>query len=100
MLPADPAIRRDVVDRHVARPPRPVHERQVAHAATLAPLQAACRDGCVEFPLADRADGVLRFSGLTVERRGADGLTMHLAMRIKDGTLREERFEYRRAGLG
>lgn len=55
------------------------------------------REACAEFPLAAVEPDALFFSGLTIRRRGGDGLAMALAMRGKDGALREESFVYRRA---
>lgn len=54
------------------------------------------KDQTVDFPLVARADGVLQFAGLTFRPEG-ERMTMYLAIRGKDGQVREETFRYTRA---
>ena len=54
------------------------------------------KDETVDFPLVAFDDGQVFFDGLTYQRRGPDEIQVYLAMRTKDGLVREEAFTYRR----
>lgn len=54
------------------------------------------KDKFVEFRHVATKEGVVQFEGLTFQRDGADALTIFLALRSKDGTLREETFRMMR----
>jgi hypothetical protein len=53
----------------------------------------------VSFPLVKLTATEAWFAGLTFRRVGSDGLNIFLAMRGKDGAVREEPFQMRRAPL-
>ena len=50
----------------------------------------------VDFPLVSVEDGLLRFDGLTILRRGDDAMTVYVALGSDDGGTREAAFEYER----
>ena len=50
----------------------------------------------VEFLYVGREGHRYRFEGLTFERDGDDAMNVYLALRMKDGVVREERFRMRR----
>jgi hypothetical protein len=54
------------------------------------------RDVSRRFPLVAQRDGRLYFDGMTFERVGADRVKVYLAIEGKDGSVREEIFEYSR----
>ncbi len=54
------------------------------------------KDRSVDFKFVSRSGSRMHFNGLTFERVGNEGLRVYLAMRLKDGTLREEIFELKR----
>lgn len=56
------------------------------------------KDTTVDFALVAHTPDELRFDGMTIRREGPDALTIHLAMRGKDGVDREEILRYRRVG--
>jgi hypothetical protein len=51
------------------------------------------------FPLIKVADGELYFDGMTYKKNGQDTVTVYLAIKGKDGTTREEVFQYRKKPL-
>jgi len=56
------------------------------------------RDASLRFPLVAKRDGRLYFDGMTFERVGNDRVRIYLAIENKkDGSVREEIFEYSRA---
>jgi hypothetical protein len=55
------------------------------------------KDRTVDFPLVAVRDGAVHFEGMSFHPRG-DRLTVHLAIGAKGGEMREETFEYSRAG--
>ena len=55
------------------------------------------KEATVDFPLVDHEDGRWYFDGLTIERRGEDGMTMHLRIGGGDGE-RIVAFAYERVG--
>ena len=56
------------------------------------------RDVSLRFPLVAKRDGSLYFDGMTFERVGNDRVKIYLAIENKkDGSVREEIFEYTRA---
>jgi hypothetical protein len=56
------------------------------------------RDDSRRFPLVAKRDGRMYFDGMTFERVGMDRVKIYLAIENrKDGTVREEIFEYSRA---
>lgn len=55
------------------------------------------KDKTVDFKFVDRQGDRMRFSGLTFEKVGDKKLNIYLALRQKDGTLKEERFAMERA---
>jgi hypothetical protein len=58
------------------------------------------RDTSLRFPLVAKRDGRLYFDGMTFERIGTDRVKIFLAIENKkDGSVREEIFEYSRAKL-
>ena len=58
------------------------------------------RDVSLHFPLVAKRDGRLYFDGMTFERVGNDRVKIYLAIENKkDGSAREELFEYTRAKL-
>jgi len=50
------------------------------------------KDKTVDFKFVDKQGDRMRFSGLTFEKVGDKGLNIYLALRQKDGSLKEERF--------
>ena len=54
------------------------------------------RDVSLRFPLVAKRDGRIYFDGMTFERVGADRVKVYLAIENKDGSVREEIFEYSR----
>lgn len=54
----------------------------------------------VDFPLVEVAGNAFHFDGLSFRRESADRVRVHLAMRGKDGTVREETFAYTRVLTG
>lgn len=54
------------------------------------------KDKTVDFKFVDRQGDRMRFSGLTFEKVGVKGLNIYLALRQKDGTLKEEVFKMER----
>ncbi len=54
------------------------------------------KDDTVDFRLVELGENEAYFSGLTYRRVDSDRLEIFLAMRQKDGTLREEAFHFRR----
>lgn len=44
----------------------------------------------VEFLYVGTTDGVIHFEGLSFQREGADAVTIHLALKSKSGTVREQ----------
>jgi hypothetical protein len=54
------------------------------------------RDVSRRFPLVAKRDGRVYFDGMTFERVGADRVKVYLAIENKDGSVREEIFEYSR----
>lgn len=54
------------------------------------------KDEMVTFPLVALSDDTAWFSGLTFRRAGPDEMHVHLALRSKDGSVREETFRYTR----
>jgi len=54
------------------------------------------KDEMVTFPLVAISDDTAWFSGLTFRRAGPDEMHVHLALRSKDGSVREETFRYTR----
>lgn len=52
------------------------------------------KDKSVDFPLVAKSPDALHFQGLTFQRDGENLLTHYLAMRQKDGTMREEALRY------
>jgi hypothetical protein len=57
------------------------------------------RDASLRFPLVAKRDGRIYFDGMTFERVGTDRVKVYLAIEHKDGSVREEIFEYSRAKL-
>jgi hypothetical protein len=57
------------------------------------------RDVSRRFPLVAKRDGRLYFDGMTFERVSADRVKVYLAIEGKDGSVREEIFEYSREKL-
>ena len=55
------------------------------------------RDVSLRFPLVAKRDGRIYFDGMTFERVGTDRVKVYLAIEHKDGSVREETFEYARA---
>ena len=56
------------------------------------------RDASLRFPLVAKRDGRIYFDGMTFERVGNDRVKIYLAIENKkDGSVREEIFEYTRA---
>ncbi len=51
----------------------------------------------IDFPFVAKKDGAMYFSGLTYQPVGRDSLTIYVAMREKNGVLKEEAFRLRRA---
>lgn len=49
----------------------------------------------VDFPLVAKGEGLIHFAGMTF-KPGKDAATVYLAIRQKDGTVREEVFDYKR----
>ena len=54
------------------------------------------KDKFVEFKFVAKKDGAMYFSGLTFMSDGKDSAKIYLAMRNKDGALREEVFNLKR----
>lgn len=54
----------------------------------------------VAFPLVALGQGVVHFDGMSLRPEGGGGLTVYLAIRGKDGAMREETFTYARVGAG
>jgi hypothetical protein len=54
------------------------------------------RDASLRFPLVAKRDGRIYFDGMTFERVGTDRVKVYLAIEHKDGSVREEVFEYSR----
>lgn len=54
------------------------------------------RDKFVSFRFIGRRDGAYHFDGLTFVPNGGDAVTIYLAIRGRDGEVREERFQMRR----
>jgi hypothetical protein len=54
------------------------------------------RDVSRRFPLVAKRDGRVYFDGMTFERVGADRVKVYLSIENKDGSVREEIFEYSR----
>jgi uncharacterized protein DUF6265 len=54
------------------------------------------RDASLRFPLVAKRDGRIYFDGMTFERVGTDRVKVYLAIEHKDGSVREEIFEYSR----
>jgi hypothetical protein len=54
------------------------------------------KDKTVDFPLVAVRDGAVHFEGMSFHPRG-DTMTVYLAIRTKDGGVREEAFAYTRA---
>ena len=54
------------------------------------------KDESVSFPLVKKEPGAVHFDGMSFHPRG-DELVVYLAIRQKDGSVREETFKYRRA---
>lgn len=50
------------------------------------------KDKTVDFKFVNKSGNRMNFSGLTFERVGDKGLYIYLALRQKDGTLKEEKF--------
>lgn len=55
------------------------------------------KDKTVDFKFVDRVGDRMRFSGLTFEKVGDKKLNIYLALRQKDGTLKEEMFAMTKA---
>jgi hypothetical protein len=55
------------------------------------------KDKFVDFKFVAKKDGAMYFSGLTYMPVGKDGMKIYVALRGKDGTLREEVFTLKRA---
>ncbi len=55
------------------------------------------KDKTVDFKFVDKQGDRMRFSGLTFEKVGGKGLNIYLALRQKDGTLKEEVFKMAKA---
>jgi hypothetical protein len=54
------------------------------------------REESEEFAFVARRDGRMYFDGMTIERSGADAVTVYLAIEHKDGKVTEESFRYTR----
>ena len=54
------------------------------------------RDASLRFPLVAKRNGRIYFDGMTFERVGTDRVKVYLAIEHKDGSVREEIFEYSR----
>lgn len=50
----------------------------------------------INFPFVAKVDGVMHFEGIAFRPEGSDAATIFLAIRQKDGSLREETFRYTR----
>jgi hypothetical protein len=50
----------------------------------------------VDFPLVAKNDGAVHFDGMSFHPKGNDALVVYLAIRQKDGSLREATFSYKR----
>ena len=58
------------------------------------------KEETVDFPLVEVAGNAFHFDGLSFRLESADRVRVHLAMRGKDGTAREETFAYTRVLTG
>jgi uncharacterized protein DUF6265 len=52
----------------------------------------------LSFPLVAKSGRTMQFSGMTFQRDAKDALTVFLAIRQKDGTVKGETFRYRKVG--
>ncbi len=57
------------------------------------------KEKTVDFPFVAKADGVMHFEGMTYRPEGHNAVTVFLAIRQKDGSVREEKFYYERVPL-
>src|SRR5262245_5787700 len=54
------------------------------------------KDKTIDFPFIMKADGVVHFDGLAFHPEQKDAMTIYLAIRQKDGNIREEKFHMKR----
>jgi hypothetical protein len=54
------------------------------------------KDKTIDFPLVGKAAGVVHFDGMAFHPSGESAMTVFLAIRQKDGSIREEAFRYTR----
>lgn len=54
------------------------------------------KDKTVDFPFVAKSNGVIHFDGMAFRPDGDKAVTVFLAIRQKDGTIREEAFRYKR----
>ena len=54
------------------------------------------KDKTVDFKFVGKKDGLIHFEGMAFKPEGKDGFTVYLAIKYKDGSIREEAFRYTR----
>ncbi len=54
------------------------------------------KDKTVDFKFVGKKDGLIHFEGMAFKPEGKDDFTVYLAIKYKDGSIREEAFRYKR----
>ena len=57
------------------------------------------KDKTVDFPFVTKTNGTVYFEGITYRAEGPDAVTCFLALKQKDGSIREEEFHYKRIAI-